>query len=408
MAAFNGSQPFVVTSVSFGIDTAQSGTGSGQPLTVRLYTNSGGAFPGGTRTQIAASSITVTDQAQTILSVPLSVTIPAGTSELVMEVFTPSGVAAGNLFFIGSNTAGQTGPSYVSADTCGTPTPTDAAALGFPNMHMVFNVHGSCPNKSAKALNISTRLRVETGDKAMIGGFIVTGNTSKSLLLRGMGPSLAKSGINDFLADPVLVLHAADQAVIFQNDNWKEGPQRSQIEGTTFQPSDERESVMLVSVAPGNYTAVLSGAEQMTGVGLVEVYDTNQAADSQLGNISTRGFVQMGDNVMIGGFILGGETGNTRLAIRGLGPSLNQPGLSDVLSNPILELKNSNGTTLVANDNWEDDQASAAELTANGLALPNKLESGIFTTVPPGAFTAILAGHSGGSGIGLVEIYNLR
>ena len=242
----------------------------------------------------------------------------------------------------------------------------------------------------------------------MIGGFIVTGNTPKSLVLRGMGPSLAKSGIIDFLADPVLVLHGPDQGVIFQNDNWKEGPQRSQIEGTTFQPSDERESVMLISVAPGNYTAILSGAGQTTGVGLVEVYDTNQAANSQLSNISTRGFVQVGTNVMIGGFILGGETGNTRLAIRGLGPSLDQSGLSDVLSNPILELKNSNGTTLVANDNWEEDSASATELRANGLALPNNLESGIFTILPPGAFTAILAGNGGGSGIGLVEVYNLR
>jgi hypothetical protein len=408
MAAFNGSQPYVVTSVSFGIDTAQSGTGAGQPVTVRLYTNNGGAFPGGTRTQIAASNITVMDQAQTILSVPLSVTVPGGTSELVMEVFAPSGVAAGNYFFIGSNTAGQTGPSYVSANTCGNPTPTDTAALGFPNMHIVFNVNGSCQSKAAKALNISTRLRVEIGDKAMIGGFIATGNASKSLVLRGIGPSLAKSGIGDLLADPVVTLYAADQTVIFQNDNWKEGPQRSQIEGTTFQPSDDRESVMLVSVAPGNYTAILSGAGQTTGVGLVEVYDTNQAANSHLGNISTRGFVQVDNNVMIGGFILGGETGNTRLAIRGLGPSLEQSGLSDVLSNPTLELKNSNGTTLVANDNWEDDPVSADKLRANGLDLPDDLESGIFTTLPPGAFTAILAGRSGGSGIGLVEVYNLR
>lgn len=408
MTVLTASQPYEITSVSFGIESAFTRAGWGQAMGVILYTNAGGPFPGGTLTEIASRSINVLDQAQTVLTMPLSVTIPTGTSELVMRLFSPSGAPIGASFLVGSNAAGQTGPSYVSSAYCGNPTPTDTAALGFPNMHIVFGVNGSCRNRAAKALNISTRVRAETGDKAMIGGFIVTGNTPKSVLLRGIGPSLTKSDITDVLVDPVLALHGADQAVIFQNDNWKESPQRSQIEGTQFQPSDEHESVMLVSVAPGNYTASLSGAGEKTGVGLVEVYDTNQAANSQLGNISTRGFVQMGNNVMIGGFILGEETGDTRLAIRGLGPSLNQAGLSDVLPNPTLELKNSNGTTLVANDNWEDEPVSAAELRANGLALPDRLEAGIFTTLPPGAFTAILAGNGTDTGIGLVEVYNLR
>jgi hypothetical protein len=140
----------------------------------------------------------------------------------------------------------------------------------------------------------------------------------------------------------------------------------------------------------------------------VEVYDTNQAVDAQLANISTRGFVEGDESVMIGGFILGGNSNNARIALRGVGPSLSVFQLNPVLEDPVLELKNANGTTLIANDNWTDDQASAALLVANGLALTNPKEAGIFTSLPAGQFTAILSGKDGGIGIGLIEIYNLK
>ena len=242
----------------------------------------------------------------------------------------------------------------------------------------------------------------------MIAGFIITGNSNKAVVLRGLGPSLSSFGISGLLLDPVLELHAPDRSLITMNDNWKDSPQRSQIEGTVFQPTDDRESVILATLTPANYTAILTGKANTTGVGLVEVYDNNQGVDSQLGNISTRGFVQGGNNVMIGGFILGGNTNNTRIAIRGIGPSLSQFGLNNVLADPTLELHNANGTTLIVNDNWTDDATSAALLTANGLALKDPKESGIFTSLPAGQFTAILAGKNGGVGIGLVEIYNLK
>jgi hypothetical protein len=412
MATFTGSQQYNVTSVSFGIESARSGAGQGQPVTVRLYTGTGAPFPGGSGILIATTSLTVMDQTQTIVSVPLFATVPAGSSELVMEVFTPDGQATSNAFFIGSNAAAQTGPSYVSAAACGNSMPTDTAALGRPDMHIVFNVHGSCSTGSptpAKALNISTRLRVEIGDNAMIGGFIITGNAPKSLILRGIGPSLTNSGISGALADPVLALHGSNGATLYQNDNWQDDPtQSTQISAAGLALQDPRESGIAVTLSPGPYTAILTGKNQTTGVGLVEIYDTSSAADSQLGNISTRGFVQTGGNVMIGGFILGGATGNTRMAIRGIGPSLSQSGLSNVLANPTLELHDSSGTTLISNDNWQDDPTSAAALSANGLALQNNLESGIFITLPPGSFTVILAGQNSGTGIGLVEVYNLQ
>ena len=241
----------------------------------------------------------------------------------------------------------------------------------------------------------------------MIAGYIITGNINKAVVLRGMGPSLTAFGISDVLLDPILDLRASNGSLILRNDNWKDD-QRSQIEGTVFQPTDDRESVIVASLVPANYTAILTGKNNTTGVGIVEVYDNNLGSDSQLANISTRGFVQSGNNVMIGGFILGGGQANSRIALRGIGPSLSQFGLNNVLADPTLELRDANGAILVANDNWTDDPASAALLTANGLALSNAKESGIFTSLPAGQFTAILAGKNGGVGIGLVEIYNLK
>ena len=262
----------------------------------------------------------------------------------------------------------------------------------------------------AQPLNISTRLGVGTGDNAMIGGFIITGNTSKQVLIRSLGPSLSILGLTGLLDDPILELRAENGSLLFQNDNWKDA-QRSLIESTPFQPSDDREAVIIATLAPAAYTAVLTGKNQTTGVGLLEIYDLDQAIDSQLANISTRGSVGALNNVMIGGFILGGnppQASNTRVAVRGLGPSLNQFGLGNLLADPTLELHDTNGATLIANDNWTDDPAAAALLTANGLAPSNSNESAIFTSLPPGQFTAILAGKNSGTGLGIIEVYNLR
>jgi hypothetical protein len=241
----------------------------------------------------------------------------------------------------------------------------------------------------------------------MIAGFIIGGNSSKATVLRGIGPSLLAFGISDALLDPVLDLRGSNGSLILSNDNWKD-TQRSQIEGGPLQPGDDHESVIVASLPPAAYTVALTGKNNTAGVGLVEVYDHDQASDSQLANISTRGFVRAGNNVMIGGFILGGNPASTRIALRGIGPSLSQFGLSPVLTDPTLELHDANGATLVANDNWLDDPVSAAQLTANGLALGDPKESGLFISLLPGQFTAVLAGKNGGIGIGLIEVYNLK
>lgn len=240
----------------------------------------------------------------------------------------------------------------------------------------------------------------------MIGGFIITGSAPKSVLLRGMGPSLSAAGLGGLLADPFLELRGPTGVLLAQNDNWREGTP-DLVEGTPFQPPDDRESVIVESLQPDAYTVVLAGKSQTAGLGLVEIYDRNQSTNAVLANISTRGYVQTGDNVMIGGFTLGGSALDSRIAIRGIGPSLSQFGLANVLADPTLELHDSNGTTLISNDNWEDDPVSASQLILHNLAPQDFRESGIFASMPPGAFTAILAGRNGGVGIALVEIYNI-
>lgn len=286
-----------------------------------------------------------------------------------------------------------------------------AIAVGLANSNpdiAVARYLTAAAGESPQSLNIATRMRVETGSNVLIAGFIVTGNATKNVAVRGIGPSLTQFGIADALADPTLELRSSS-SLLMQNDNWQDdSSQASQLTAAGLGLSNPNESGVVASLSPAGYTAILAGKNQGTGVGLVEVYDINQTADSQLANISTRGLVGTENNVMIGGFILGGHSGSARIVIRGIGPTLAQFGLSPVLANPVLELHDGNGALLISNDNWQDNSTSAAQLTAAGLAPQNSLESGIFATLAPGAFTAILAGKDGGTGIGLVEIYNLR
>jgi hypothetical protein len=242
------------------------------------------------------------------------------------------------------------------------------------------------PLPLAQALNISTRAQVGTGDGVTIGGFIITGNAPKPVVLRGLGPSLAGAGVppNEVLLDPILKLHGPNGSLMTQDDNWRDDPQtRALIEGTPYQPTDNQESVIVATLPPAAYTAVVTGTGQSSGIGLMEIYDSNQAADSELANISTRGFVQTENGVMIGGFILGRNPGDIHVAVRGIGPSLSQFGLGNLLADPVLELHDGNGAILISNDNWQDNPASAAELAAHGLALQHPNESGISSLFRP-------------------------
>jgi hypothetical protein len=250
-------------------------------------------------------------------------------------------------------------------------------------------------------------MQVQTGDRVGIGGFIITGTTPKQVLIRGIGPSLAASGVPNLLADPVLELHGPGAFATITNNDWKQ-TQWVDIQATGIPPTNDLESAILATLSPGNYTAIVRGNGNTSGVALVEVYDLNQGIDSKLANLSTRAFVSTSDNVVIAGFLLGGppQAGNDRIVLRGIGPSLTAAGLLNALADPVLELRDTNGTLLVANNDWQDDPVSAAELIAAGLAPTNNLEAAITATLPPGGYTALLAGQDNGTGIGVVEVYD--
>jgi hypothetical protein len=252
-------------------------------------------------------------------------------------------------------------------------------------------------------------MRVDTGDNAGIGGFIITGNVPKHVVVRGLGPSLTGSGFPAaaLLADPTLEIHGPGNFGIITNNNWKD-TQQAQIQADGLAPTNDLESAIDATLPPGNYTAVVRGnaGTPPAGIALVEVYDLNTPADSKLGNISTRAQVGTGNNVVIAGFILSNKPGDDRIVVRGIGPSLSGFGVPNALQDPTLELRDKDGNLLRSNNDWQDDSAQASQINAAGLAPSNPKESAIAATLPPGLYTAILAGLNNGTGVGLVEVYD--
>jgi hypothetical protein len=249
---------------------------------------------------------------------------------------------------------------------------------------------------------------VQTGDNVGIGGFIITGTTPKHVIIRALGPSLTRFGIVDVLEDPVLELHGPDGFVTVIDDNWQDDPaQRAAIIADGIPPTNTLESAIDATLNPGAYTAIVSGKNGTSGVALVEVYDLNQGVDSKLADISTSAFVGTADNIVIAGFVISGGSASDNVVVRGLGPSLSGFGLSSVLSDPTLQLRDTNGTLLISDNDWQDDTVQAAQITADGLAPTNDREAALAATLPPGLYTALLAGLNNVTGIGIVEVYDL-
>jgi len=263
--------------------------------------------------------------------------------------------------------------------------------------------HTPASGPATNITNISTRASVETGQGVAIVGFIITGTDPKQVVIRGLGPTLTNSKVTGVLADPTLKLFDGSGTPISSNNDWK-NTQQAAIQATGLAPSFDVESAILITLQPGNYTAILSGNSGTTGVGLVEVYDVGGGL-SELTNVSTRGLVGIGQNVVIAGFIISGGSGSTQVVVRGLGPTLTQHGVSGALADPVVTLVDQNGNVVRSNNNWKDTQQAA--ISATGKAPPNDLEAAILATVAPGNYTAILSGNGGGMGIGLVEVYKL-
>jgi autotransporter-associated beta strand protein len=265
------------------------------------------------------------------------------------------------------------------------------------------------PTPASQPINLSTRMQVQTGNDVGIAGFIISGTASKHLLLRAIGPSIPGSSFG-VLADPVLELHDPGTLTTITNDNWMDDPvQMAAILATGLAPTNNLESAIDTTLNPGSYTAVVRGKNNTSGIGLIEVYDLSHAVLAKLANISTRAFVgtRAANTIVIAGFILGNNSGNDRIVVRGLGPSLAALGVTNVLADPTLDLRDGNGALHVENNDWRDNPAQTAELKAAGLAPPNNLESGIAAALPPGHYTVLLSGLNNETGNGLVEVYDL-
>jgi hypothetical protein len=270
--------------------------------------------------------------------------------------------------------------------------------------------------------NLSTRAFVQTGDNLMIGGFMVQGTQPKRVILRAIGPELTQHGVPNAMANPTLELHNANGALIASNNDWQQtiiggiitSDQVQDIQNSGHAPGDTNESAIIADLQPGNYTAIVRGVNNTLGVALVEVYDLSPSLNSILGNISTRSFVQAGDDVMIGGFIVQGAQ-PTNVIIRAIGPELSQYGVPNPLANPTLELHNSVGGLIASNNNWQQTiiggiitSSQVQDIQNSGHAPADPSESAIIANLPPGNYTAIVRGVNNTTGVALVEVYDLH
>jgi len=262
------------------------------------------------------------------------------------------------------------------------------------------------PTVTPRALNISTRGLIGTEQDSLIGGFIVTGTADKTVVLRALGPSLSDTGLSGVADDPLFTVFDTTGTALASNDDWQTDPGAAQIMADGLAPSDPAEAATIQTLAPGAYTFVVTGKDLTPGIGLVEAYDLSSLADSKLANLSTRGSVGTGDDVLISGFIVGDVASNT-VVIRAIGPSLASVGVANALSDPMLTVYDSNGSVIASNDNWESDP-SATDILEDGLAPTDAAESATLLHLPAGAYTTIVSGVGGATGIGLAEFFDLQ
>jgi sugar lactone lactonase YvrE len=299
----------------------------------------------------------------------------------------------------------EAGNAFVTQNAAGTITKIGPAGSKTTFASGLFNPqYLAFEPPNATLTSISTRLFISTGNNVLIGGFTIHGTAPKPVLVRVIGPSLSQFGITNALPDPTLGLHSTT-SVIASNDDWQSASNAAQIPAN-LRPTDPRESAILITLAPGNYTAVGAGKNNAAGVGLIQVFDLDTEVTSEVSSISMRGFVQTGDNVMIGGFTNSGGNNSTEVVVRAIGPTLQQFGITNPLADPVLQLFDANGNLVASNDNWKTTQQALIQGT--GLGPPNDLESAILITVPNAAHTAIVSGKNGATGVALVEVYQIR
>jgi hypothetical protein len=352
-----------------------------------------------------------------VLFAVVSNTARAGSATLTWQPSPSEGVAAYHIYYGNRSyqsslvVPSQTTTTQIEGLAAGATyyflvTAVDAAgAESRPSNEALFTLSTDAASASAGLNNISTRANVLTASGATIAGFVIGGNENHTVVLRGLGPTLSSVGVPGVLADPVLVLHQTDAQgndhVLASNDNWRD-TQESAIISAALAPANDTEAAIILSLPPGGYTAILTGANGSTGVGLIEVYDLTSSGPL-LFNVSTRGFVGTDDHVLIGGFIAGSE--NTRVVVRALGPSLREFGIPAALADPVLALFDSNGNVIASNDNWTDDYP--VDIQFAPYTPPDPSEPAIVIDRPAGNTTALVWGKGRGTGVALVEIFYL-
>lgn len=421
--------PLGVASSTGGLNFVPTGfVGAGG---IRMTSYNGGGFYSGTLTADGTGTFDLSN-------VMLQATV-AGPSECEGFIYVPNGSPTFTTSAILLNEYGSGRVSAINLDANGVPDPAtrqdfvtgltgaEGAFIDPLTGDFIFGTFGGGDHLIAVSgfvpppgtlSNISTRLQVGLADNVLIGGFVVQGGAPKRVLIRGTGPSLIPLGIPNALTNPRLELHDAT-SIIGTNDDWQTTQiggviiedQIAEIQGTGLAPSDPAECAIIATLSPGSYTAIVQGVNAGTGVGVVEVYDVNSSI-GLLGNISTRGFVQTGNDVMIGGFFIASQP--TTVIIRAIGPSLSQFGVPNVLGNPQLELHDAK-STLARNNDWQTTEIfgiitsdQVAQIQASGLAPSNSSESAIIATLQPGSYTAIVSGVKNTTGNALIEVYKLQ
>ena len=348
----------------------------------------------GYATLVKDTGFTISSTGPTSTASPTPTATPTATATA-----TPTATATFTPFVEPTPSPSATATATATVTPAATATPTATATASSTVAPTATPTPATSP---AKFGNISTRLRVETGDNVLIGGFIITGTQPKQVIVRAIGPSLPLAGA---LADPVLEIRNSSGGLIASNNNWR-SDQQAELIATGIPPANDLESAIVATLPANNsaYTAIVKGVNNGTGVGLVEAYDLDRSVDSKLANISTRGLVQSGDNVLIAGTIVLGQI-SQRVLVRAIGPSLPVPG---ALGDPTLELRDGNGGLIRSNDNWRSDQE--AEIIATTIPPSNDLESALVATLPANgaAYTGIVRGVNGTTGVAVVEVYGLN
>jgi len=376
-----------------------SGNGSNTPSTSNTITHTVYAA---ITTQVSLATIVNPNGSVTMSATVTGNVTPTGTVFFRDggATLAQSGLANGTASYTATNLAPGTHEFYAdySGDANNQAVTSGAVVQQVSLPHSLLN--------SPRLLNISTRGQVQTGFNVMIGGFVISGPTSKRVVIRAIGPSLVNYGVQGALANPQMqIVHSDNNMLIASNDDWGSADNAADLQRSGFAPSNAAESALLVTLAPGAYTAIVSGVGDVTGVGLVEVYEVDHPEVSLI-NISTRGKVGTGFDVMIGGFVITGD-GPQTVVIRAIGPSLANYGVAGSLANPQLQLvRQSDQSIMATNDDWGSDP-NAAQVQSSGFAPSNPLESAIYITLDPGAYTAIVSGVNNTSGVGLVEVYKV-